>query len=287
MKSKGNWRSGFETVSNIRMFYRDWRPAGGESLPPVIALHGSLSQGAMWLDTAEKIGKVRFVCPDQRGYGKSEDPGRGDAAVDFAQDAIRLADALVISRYTVMGHSFAGSIALKVAAMDPDRVASVVLVDPTVRSTKRARGNLDLVRKRPYRFDNIEEALRFWKESEEGHWPASNLSRFVRYIMDIEGEGAACEMPFEMERLIRLREFQASAAGDYFPEKIAKKVKAPVLIFRGGVSNRLSSEGHKNLESGFSKKPKTVVCPKSGHFPPVQEPAIFNRALTRFIGGVN
>ncbi len=287
MKSKGNWRSGFETVSNNRMFYRDWRPAGGESLPPVIALHGSLSQGGMWLNTAEKIGTIRFICPDMRGYGRSGDPGGGDAAVDFAQDAIRLIDALLINRYSVMGHSFAGSIALKVAEMDPDRVASVVLVDPTVRNPKGNRGNLDVAKKRPHRFENIEEARRFWNESEECHWPARNLSRFVRDIMDTEGAGAACKMPFEADRLIRLRGFQASAAGDYFPEKIAKKVKAPVLVFRGGVSRRFSSEGQKILEAGFSRKPKVVLCPKSGHFPPVQEPAIFNPALTRFLAGVN
>jgi hypothetical protein len=34
-----------------------------------------------------------------------------------------------------------------------------------------------------------------------------------------------CEMPFENDRLVRLREFQALDSGDYFHEKIARKKK--------------------------------------------------------------
>jgi len=42
----------------------------------------------------------------------------------------------LIDRFTVMGHSFVGAIALKVAEMEPGRVAGVVLVDPTVPIAK-------------------------------------------------------------------------------------------------------------------------------------------------------
>jgi pimeloyl-ACP methyl ester carboxylesterase len=285
MKNKGNWRSGFESVSDFRMFYRDWRPVGGESHLPVIALHGSLTQGGMWLATAEGIGGARFICPDQRGYGRSEDPGNGDAAADFALDAIRLADALFIDRFTVMGHSFAGAIALQVAAMEPDRVAGAVLVDPTVRTAKGAKANLRVAGERPHRFDDLKEVVRFWKKSEEGRWPAKNLSRFVKDVMDMDDDDAPCKMPFESERLVRLRSFQASGAGDYFPEKIAKKVKSPVLIFRGGESRRFSKEGQMKLQGAFPLKPRVVVCPRSGHFPPVQDVELFEQNLWKFLRG--
>ncbi len=285
MKSKGSWRSGFEEVSNFRMYYREWRPAGGEANPPVVALHGSLSQGGMWIGSAESIGRARFVCPDQRGYGLSGDPGAGDAAADFAGDAIRLADALFLDRFTIMGHSFAGSIALQVAAMEPGRVAGVVLVDPTVRNPKGNRDNLEAVRSRPHEFMDLGEAEKFWKKSEEGRWPAKNLSRFVRDVMTTSGERAPCRMPFEMDRLIRLRAYQASGDSDYFPIKIAKKVRCPVLIFRGGESRRFSEEGQKRLQSAFPKKPKVAVCPKAGHFPPAQDPGTFDKNLWEFVSG--
>ncbi len=287
MSAKGSWRSGFEDVSNYRMYYRDWRPmAGGEGLP-IIALHGSLSQGGMWFATAERVGALRMICPDQRGYGKSADPGRGDAAADFALDAIRLADALLIDRFAVMGHSFAGAIALKVAEMEPGRVAGVVLVDPTVRSPKGNKSNLEVARQRPHRFKNYGEAKKFLNKSEEGQWPAKNMDRFLRDIMVFTPGKTLCEMPFENERLVRLREFQASASGDYFPDKIARKIILPVLIFRGGKSRRFSGEGQKILAGAFPKKPKVVLCPRSGHFPPVQEPSAFDPPLRKFVSGLN
>ena len=287
MDAKGSWRSGFEDVSNYKMYYREWRPVNGGAGLPIVALHGSLSQGGMWFATAERIGALRMICPDQRGYGKSADPGKGDAAADFALDAIRLADALFIDQFTVMGHSFAGAIALKVAEMEPDRVAGVVLVDPTVRSPKGNRSNLEAARQRPHRFKNYVEAKNFWIKSEEGQWPAKNIDRFLRDIMVSAPGKALCEMPFENERLLRLREFQASASGDYFPDKIARKIKSPVLIFRGGKSRRFSGEGQKALAGVFPKKPKVVLCPGSGHFPPVQEPSAFDAPFRKFVSGLN
>ena len=99
MKGRGIWYSGFETVSGFRMFYRDWRPAREEAEFPVFALHGSLTQSGMWCATAEGLGRFRFVCPDQRGFGLSADPGEGNSAADFACDVIELANVLRIERF--------------------------------------------------------------------------------------------------------------------------------------------------------------------------------------------
>lgn len=283
MTGKGSWRAGFEEISNYQMYYREWLPAGEGTTLPVIALHGSLSQSGMWVASSERLARARIVSLDQRGYGLSEDPGWGDAAADFARDAIRLADALFIDRFTVMGHSFACAIALQVAVMEPERVAGVVLVDPTVRDLKGAKSNLNQMQDRPERFENHQEARKFWSETEEGVWPAKALSRFVEDVMVSTGEDAPCRMPFEKERLLRLRAYQASGASDYLPVSLAKKVKSPALIFRGGASRRFSEESQNRLAKAFPRKPRIVVCPKAGHFPPVQEPGLFERSLWEFL----
>ncbi len=286
MKSKGTWRAGYETVSNIRMFYRDWRPAGGEDSPPIIALHGSLSQSGMWYASAEALARTRFVCIDQRGFGRSADPGGGDAAADLARDAVELANALMIQRFIIMGHSFAGSIALQVAASEPERVAAAVLVDPTVRGPKGNRLNLEATRNRPEGFESLAEAAKFWRTSEEGIWLARHTDRFVRDIMEYEGEDGPCRMPFKKDRLLRLRIFQASEAGDYDPVRIAKRVKCPVLIFRGGQSRRLSAESVRKLRQALPKGAKALLCPKAGHFPPVSQPRLFQQGLGEFLAKV-
>ena len=72
--ANGSWRNRHIANNGFRQFYRDWLPLR-ESALPVLALHGSLTQSSMWTGIAETMGSVRMVCPDQRGFGLSEDPG--------------------------------------------------------------------------------------------------------------------------------------------------------------------------------------------------------------------
>src|SRR5574340_714970 len=129
--ASGSWRTHYLANNSFRQFYRDWLPRKESSLP-VLALHGSLTQSGMWTAIAEIMDSVRMVCPDQRGFGLSEDPPP-DSCAEFAADALTLAQKLSLDRYVVMGHSFACSIALEVAAKAAQRAAAVVLVDPVVR----------------------------------------------------------------------------------------------------------------------------------------------------------
>lgn len=283
MKPKGSWRSGHEEVSGFRMFYRDWRPAGGERHPPVVALHGSLVQSSMWISVAEGVGSARMVCPDQRGYGLSGDPGRGEAAADFARDAIALANALMLERFTIMGHSFAYAIALQAARMEPGRVAGAVLVDPTVRDPSGHQQNLAQSADRPASFASLQEAVRYFRRSEEGAWPRAGLNRFMRELMAADGgERGTCRWPYTRERLLRLRAFQASAGSDYDIAN-AGHVKCPVLIFRGGMSRRFTAEAERRLRRALPDGAQSVLCKKSGHFPSVNEPKRFNDALRKFL----
>lgn len=286
MAETGSWRSGFEKLSDFRMYYRDWHPAKTPMGLPIVSLHGSLIQSGMWCATAERGVKSRMICPDQRGFGRSSDPGAGDAAADFANDAVWLATTLMLDRYIVMGHSFAGAIALKTAALDPDRVAGVVLVDPAVLNPKGNTLRLDAVRARPAHFPNVKEAQRFIRDTEEGAWPAKALERFVRDTMVFESEDGACRVPFEIDRLVRLRSFQLSPRGDYHPDKIAKSVKCPVLIFRGAKSKRFSADGERRIRSALSGKVKKVLFEKAGHFPNVTETVSFVKHLNNFVKSV-
>ena len=284
MRGKGSWRSGFVDLPGFRMFYRDWRPAGGEGRPPVVALHGSLIQSGMWTSVAEGVGAARMVCPDQRGYGLSGDPGAGEAAADFARDAVALANALMIDRFTIMGHSFAYAIALEVARMEPGRVAAAVLVDPTVRDPSGHQRNLARAAERPASFPSFAEAVRWWRANEEGAWPGAELKRFLRDVLIQEKNGGPCRAPYAPERLLRLRAFQASPGSDYGIEG-ARGVKCPVLIFRGAVSKRLSPEAERRLRKALPNGAQSVLCRKSGHFPSVSEPKRFNDALRKFLAG--
>jgi pimeloyl-ACP methyl ester carboxylesterase len=279
----GFWRTDYHTVNGFSQFYRDWQPRE-ESCLPVLALHGSLTQSGMWVAPAEAAGTVRMLCPDQRGFGRSEDPG-SDSCAEFASDALALAQYLLPERYVVMAHSFACSIALAAAHGAASNVAAVVLVDPVVRvgtSTAPAAPSPPP----PEKFGTLEDAGRYFRNTEEGEWTEDALRRFVQDIMMRDGESGPWRFPYTPVRLQRLRAFTASPESDYNLFAKAKALRCPVLIFRGGMSKRFPPAAEQPFLQAFSSKPKLVVCPTSGHFPSATEPDIVIAELKRFLNRV-
>ncbi len=278
------WRTDYHTVNGFSQFCRDWQPRD-ELFLPVLALHGSLAQSGMWIAPAQAAGSIRMLCPDQRGFGLSEDPG-GDSCAEFAADALTLAQNLLPERYVVMGHSFACSIALEAAHRAAGRVAAVVLVDPVARIGTPSAAPAAPCTPPPETFATLEEAGRHFRDTEEGRWTDDALRRFVQDIMMRDGESGPWRFPYAAARLRRLRAFTASPASDYDLFAKAKAVRCPVLVFRGGMSKRFPPAAEQPFLEAFASKPKVVVCPKSGHFPTATEPDIVIEELKRFLDGV-
>jgi pimeloyl-ACP methyl ester carboxylesterase len=270
------WRTGYVTSNGFRQFYREWLPRASPCLP-VLALHGSLTQSGMWIVLAEMAGSIHLLCPDQRGFGRSEDPD-GNSCAEFAADAVALAHTLLPDRYVIMGHSFACSIALGVAQLSPSRIASAVLVDPVIpMGAPPSASSLPV----PDSFGSLSEAEHHFRETEEGKWEDAALARFVKDIM-IE-DGQRWRFPYSSARLRRLRTFSASDASDYDLFAKAKAVQCPVLIFRGGMSKRFSTAAEQKLLGAFTSKTKLVVCHGSGHFPTATEPKLIADELHHFL----
>jgi len=290
--TSGEWHSGHHTVDGSRRYWREWRPAAGRYLP-VLALHGSLTQSGMWKAPAEAAGAIPMLCPDQRGFGLSDDPG-ADACAAFAADALSLAAERLPGRFVVMGHSFACAIALEVARQASGRIAGVVLVDPVVRipgaqppSQPPAPAPAQPAAPVPESFATREDAERHFRDTEEGLWPDAALRQFVTDIMmrdgDRKGDSGPWRFPYTAARLRRLRSFTASAGSDFGLFAKAKAVTGPVLAFRGGMSKRFAAAAEPAFVSAFASPPEMVLCPDSGHFPSTTEPALFIAALERFL----
>ena len=281
--TNGSWRTNEVVAAGFRQFYRDWLPREQSSLP-VLALHGSLTQSGMWTLIAEAMDSVRMVCPDQRGFGRSEDPGT-DSCADFAADAIRLAEQLSLDRYVVLGHSFACSIALEVAAKAARRAAGVVLVDPVVRIGSTVQATSTVLPRGSFTTKN--EAARHFRDTEEGLWTDQTLPRFVNDVLIRDDQTGYWRFPYSPERLQRLRTFVASSASDYDLFAKAKAARPPVLIFRGGMSKRFPENAERPFLEAFTAKAEIVICPKSGHFPTATEPGLVASHLKHFVDKIS
>jgi pimeloyl-ACP methyl ester carboxylesterase len=96
---------------------------------PVVALHGSASTGAQWRSLVGHLeGRFRIYTPDLPGYGGSAPA----TAAGLAGDA-RAVGALIDrigGPVHLVGHSYGGAVALKLASSRPGCVRSLTVIEP-------------------------------------------------------------------------------------------------------------------------------------------------------------
>ena len=140
---------------------------GPEGPAQILAVHGLTGHGQRWQTLATKhLAGVSILAPDLLGHGRSS------WAAPWTLDAnvAALADLLVREAarpVLVVGHSFGGAIALKLAAARPDLVASLVLLDPAVGLDGAWMANIaDDMMASPYYLDRDEART----EKATGSW---------------------------------------------------------------------------------------------------------------------
>lgn len=101
----------------------------GEAL---VFLHGFPESHRTWRHQLADLFDSHFVvAPDQRGYaGSSKPPKVEDYAPDKPiADLIALADALELTRFTLVGHDWGGAIAWLAALRHPDRIERLIIAN--------------------------------------------------------------------------------------------------------------------------------------------------------------
>lgn len=131
-----NWNTAVCETNGINMYYT--RTGGNK--PPLILLHGLMTNGVCWTDLAHVLEKeYDVIMPDARGHGNSSVPDFGYRYEDHANDVAGLINALRLSQPILIGHSMGGMTAAVVASRKPNLLGGLVLADPTFLSPKVQR----------------------------------------------------------------------------------------------------------------------------------------------------
>ncbi|HET6519536.1 MAG TPA: alpha/beta hydrolase [Geminicoccaceae bacterium] len=112
---------------------------------PVVLLHSSASSGAQWRALGEQLDdRFLVLAPDLYGYGGTDPwPGRGPLTL---ADEAALVAAVVAGRagpFHLVGHSYGGAVALRIAVDHPERLRSLTLIEPVAFHVLRNRGAAD------------------------------------------------------------------------------------------------------------------------------------------------
>jgi pimeloyl-ACP methyl ester carboxylesterase len=101
--------------------------------PAVVLIHGSgpgVTAYANWrLVIPEVSQEYRVIAPDMVGFGFTDRPGDVEYGLDiWVRQVIGLMDSLGLRSASVVGNSFGGGIALRMAVRHPERVDKLVLM---------------------------------------------------------------------------------------------------------------------------------------------------------------
>lgn len=102
---------------------------GDADAPPLVMLHGMRDVAWSLLPVAETLARNhRVLLPELRGHGASDQPG--NYGIDqFLFDLYHVAEQLSATRAVLFGHSLGGQITARYAALFPDRVRALVVVE--------------------------------------------------------------------------------------------------------------------------------------------------------------
>lgn len=100
--------------------------------PTVILLHSSASSSRQWDALVQMLaGRYRVHAVDLHGHGRQA-AWSSDVPVTLADEAALVAPLLGTDGAHVVGHSYGGAVALKLASMHPERVRSVAAYEPVL-----------------------------------------------------------------------------------------------------------------------------------------------------------
>jgi pimeloyl-ACP methyl ester carboxylesterase len=98
----------------------------GESGPVVLLVHGSIAPGwQTWEAQRPLADAYRLIVPHRSGYPPNAPLDR----IDFEVQAVEIAE-LIAPGTHVVGHSYGGIVTLFAAALVPDRIASLTVIEP-------------------------------------------------------------------------------------------------------------------------------------------------------------
>jgi len=112
----------------LRLHYSEW---GDADAPVLLLLHGLHDHSRTWDRVAQEFAiNCRVIAPDLRGHGDSDWVlGSGYDYLDYLYDVHQLIRQLGIGRVVLVGHSLGGAIAAQFAAVYPEHVERLVLIE--------------------------------------------------------------------------------------------------------------------------------------------------------------
>jgi pimeloyl-ACP methyl ester carboxylesterase len=249
--------------------------------PEVILLHSSGSSGRQWDPLVSRMhGRFRLHAVDLHGHGGT--PAWSDRRRLRLEDDAALVVPLLHAAggAHLVGHSYGGGLALKLAAMYPSQVRSVVAYEPVLfrllfdyHPRERASTEVTIAA----------ASIRNWLERGD---PQRSAQRFVDFW---SGDGTWSAMAVAHREVIAAR--MPAVVGHFhalFNDTLARadltRLHMPVLCLTGA-RTRLATRRISELLHFSMPNARHATLPETGHMGPITHAAVVTDRIARFLDG--
>jgi len=244
---------------------------------PVIFVHAFPLNHSMWDEQIDFFAsKHRPIAPDLRGFGESDLADQQFSIEDMASDIKMLMDGLAIQRAVMVGLSMGGYIAMSFYRHFAENLRALVLAD--------TRSTADTEEGRARRLQTAEKAEQFG---------ASAIADDM--ISVLIGPTTRSNRPDVVTRVRRMIETtrpeaiaaaQRAMASRADSTELLRAARLPVLLLTGEEDSLYPPAEAQNL-SAIIPGAQLRTIERAGHLSNLEQPALFNAALSDFLTGID
>lgn len=251
-------------------------PAESAEADVVVLLHSSQSASSQWRELIQQLaGTAHIIAVDLLGYGKAP-AAETNAHFRLEQEIPRITEALKVldigKPVTLIGHSYGGALALKLAAENWLKVQSLALYEPVsfhvlpedspgmleIREVSEAMHGKDAT-------ECTRHFVDYWNQP--GYFDA--LPAKIQGLM----VGQAAKVALDFDALLN----EPLTLDDY------QRVQQPVLLLTGEYTRRSAKAVVRALAASLPEVQKREVA--AGHMGPLTHPVEVNPLIIDFVKG--
>ncbi len=272
--------SRFIEVNGINVHYKTY----GQGEPTFILLHGFGASLFSWREVTAPLAEFGTVIAyDRPAFGLTERPLKWEGENPYSQEAqielvIGLMDALGIERAILVGNSAGGTIAMLTALKYPQRVQSLILVDPAVYAGGGAPAW-------------VRPLLRTPQMRHLGPLIARQIQTRGPELIELAWHDPSKITPEILEgyqKPLRLADWDKAlweltlASRESGLAERLSELTLPTLVITGDNDRIVPTEQSVRLAEELPNA-QLVVIPQCGHLPHEERPAAFMQAVTEFL----
>lgn len=257
---------------------------GNAVAPAVLCVHGYGDQGPVWEDLAQSCVAAGYqvIAPDLRGHGLSSHSasGGGSTLLELVEDLEELCEQLELRDVGLVAHSFGTLVAATFAAVRPERVSALCLVEPVLPDAsalgvaERFARSLQARKRRATHapFTTREEALRRFADIHPSMPPSSRDALANRLVLQTPS-GLAWRsevIPIDLSSVFSRADYLA----------LLSSLDKPAVHVFGSESDRISPEDAASVSRAL---PGQVIRLGGGHSIHYERPSAVADALLRLL----